>query len=141
MNEQLKKLYQSVILKNNKEPFQFVKRESAEYVLQAYNQICGDRFKLYFEIENNRISQLNFHGFGCAISKSSTSILVQNLEGKTIEDAQEIVNSFLSVVDNEGETQDIIKDDFKAFSAAKSFPGRRNCATLSWDEINKFLKK
>ncbi|MFT5383520.1 MAG: nitrogen fixation NifU-like protein [Saprospiraceae bacterium] len=141
MNEQLKKLYQSVILKNNNDPSHFEKREEASYVLEAYNQICGDRFKLYFDIENDKITQLSFHGFGCAISKASTSVLVKKIEGKTPEQVKSILNSFLNTVKPDQEIPENTEDDFLAFAAARDFPGRLKCATLSWEEMGNFLTK
>ena len=139
MNEQLKKLYQTIILKNNNEPFNFEKRESAGQVIKAHNQICGDRFTLYFEMDKERITQLSFHGFGCAISKASTSVLVQKLDGKTIDEAKKILKSFLEIINSTKTSVDNLEDDFKAFTATREFPGRITCATLSWTEMSKYL--
>ena len=105
MNERLKALYKSVILEHNKAPFFYDKNEEATYVLKAYNQICGDRFELYFEVKNGVIEDLTFHGFGCAISKASSSVLVKNLKGKTFEEALLLSQQFLSVTDEESETE------------------------------------
>ena len=141
MNERLKALYKSVILEHNKAPFFYDKNEEATYVLKAYNQICGDRFELYFEVKNGVIEDLTFHGFGCAISKASSSVLVKNLKGKTFEEALLLSQQFLSVTDEESETEEKLEEEFEAFSAAKDFPGRLKCATLAWDEMIKFLEK
>lgn len=141
MNEELKKLYKTVILKNNNEPFAFEKREEAEVVLEAYNQICGDRFRLFFEIENDKIVNLSFHGFGCAISKASSSILVKHLEGKSLIETKDILKSFLNVINPEGIKEENIEEDFQAFEAAKDFPGRSKCATLSWDALKEYLEE
>jgi nitrogen fixation protein NifU and related proteins len=140
MNEKLKELYQSVILKNNNDPFNFLKREEAGYELDAYNQICGDRFKLYFDIQNDKITNFSFHGFGCAISKASTSILVKKLEGKPVDDIKAILESFLKTVNPDGKLPENTEDDFMAFAATRDFPGRLKCATLSWESINDFLE-
>ena len=139
MNEKLKNLYKTIILKHNSEPVSFEKKENATYVLKAYNQICGDRFELYFEIENGVIEDLSFHGFGCAISKASTSVLVKKLKGKRIGEALLLCKTFLKVTDAEAEMEENIEEEFEAFSAAKEFPGRLKCATLSWDEMVTFL--
>jgi nitrogen fixation NifU-like protein len=141
MNERLKALYKSVILEHNKTPFFYEKNEEATYVLKAYNQICGDRFELYFEVKNGVIEDLTFHGFGCAISKASSSVLVKNLKGKTFEEALLLSQQFLSVTDEESETEEKLEEEFEAFSAAKDFPGRLKCATLAWDEMIKFLEE
>lgn len=141
MNERLKGLYQTIILEHNKVPFFYKKNESATYVLKAYNQICGDRFELYFEVRNGVIEDLTFHGFGCAISKASTSVLVKNLKGKDFVKALLLCQQFLSVTESENDNEEKLGEEFEAFSAAKEFPGRLKCATLAWDEMLIFLKK
>ena len=141
MNERLKSLYKTIILEHNKTPFFYEKNEDATYVLKAYNQICGDRFELYFEVENGVIENLTFHGFGCAISKASTSVLVKKIKGKNFVEALLLCQQFLSVTDEEAETEDELEKEFEAFSAAKEFPGRLKCATLAWDEMIKFLEE
>jgi len=141
MNQRLKDLYKTVILKHNNEPVQFEKNEQATNRLDAYNQLCGDRFNLFFEIKNGVIQHLTFHGFGCAISKASTSVLVKNLEGKTIEEALLQCEVFQREVQPDLTSDGNASEEFEAFSAAKNFPGRLKCATLSWDEMIDFLKK
>lgn len=141
MNERLKKLYKDVILEHNKNPFFYEKKEEATYVLKAYNQLCGDRFELYFEVKEGVIADLTFHGFGCAISKASTSVLVKNLKGKTLEEALELCQKFQIVVSEDETTSSNLGEEFEAFSAAKEFPGRLKCATLAWDELINFLEE
>lgn len=141
MNERLKGLYKTIILEHNKVPFFYEKNEGATYVLKAYNQICGDRFELYFEVKNGVIEDLTFHGFGCAISKASTSVLVKKLKSKKFVEALLLCQQFLAAT-NEGTVVDVkLEEEFEAFSAAKEFPGRLKCATLAWDEMIKFLEK
>ena len=141
MNKRLKKLYQTIILQHHKAPFAFEKREDAQYVLKAYNPICGDRFDLFFDLKNGAIDSLTFHGFGCAISKASSSILVKHLKNKPIEEALFLCEQFEQVVELNNQNTNYPNDDFEAFSAAKEFPGRLQCATLSWGEIKQFLEK
>ncbi len=143
MNERIKKLYKTVILKHNSQPFYFEKKEHATHVIKAYNQICGDRFELFFEMENGVIEDIYFHGFGCAISKASTSVLVKKLKGKNINEALELCNAFESITEIKEPDENVemkIDDELEAFSAAKDFPGRLKCATLSWDEMKGFLR-
>ena len=137
MNERLKNLYKTIILRHNNEPFFFEKKENLTHVLQAYNPICGDKFQLFFEIKNGVIEDLSFHGFGCAISKASTSVLVKNLKNKKIGEALLCCQEFQNIVD--GKTKNA-SEEMEAFSAATDFPGRLKCATLSWDEMMKFLE-
>ncbi len=137
MTDQLKALYQSVILHHNKEPVGYEKRPEAGMIIEAYNPICGDRFNLYLNIVEGQLEDIHFHGFGCAISKASTSILIKHLKGKSIEEVKQLVAAYFKTVNGEAEDA---PEDFAAFAAAKAFPGRMKCATLSWDELNEYLK-
>lgn len=141
MNERLKNLYKTIILKHNNKPVSFEKNESATHVLKAYNPVCGDRFELFFEVKNGVIEDLTFHGFGCAISKASTSVLVKNLKGSNFTEAKLLCEKFQKVTEPEAEKITDLDEEFEAFSAAKDFPGRLKCATLSWDEMLVFLNE
>ncbi|MCB9263408.1 MAG: SUF system NifU family Fe-S cluster assembly protein [Lewinellaceae bacterium] len=141
MNDRLKQLYQSVILKHSKEPVHFEKKEQATHVLEAYNPLCGDKFQLFFEIEDGKISQLSFHGYGCAISKASASVLVKKLEGRPVEEGLALCREFLAMLQAEKENPEDVDEELAAFAAARSFPGRMKCATLSWEEMETFLGK
>ncbi|HFA48241.1 MAG TPA: SUF system NifU family Fe-S cluster assembly protein [Bacteroidetes bacterium] len=139
MNEELKKLYKTVILKHDKTPFNFEKKEGATYRVQAYNEICGDRFELFFEIKNGIIEDMSFYGFGCAISKASTSVLVKKINGQPIAEAKKIIELFLKNIISKNKNTEIKDEEMTAFSAAKDFPGRQKCATLAWDEMKKMV--
>lgn len=141
MNEQLKKLYKTVILEHDKKPVQYVKRAGAQHVLKAYNEICGDRFELFFDIENDQLTNVSFHGFGCAISKASTSVLVKKIQHQTVEQAQNIITAFLQTVHPDSPGGGATDEEMTAFSAAKDFPGRLKCATLAWDELKEWLSE
>ncbi|MCB0568157.1 MAG: SUF system NifU family Fe-S cluster assembly protein [Phaeodactylibacter sp.] len=140
MNEKLKQLYQSVILQHNNHPVGYGKREGSAYTLDAYNPLCGDRFQLFFSLEDGRITGLGFHGYGCAISKAATSVLVKHLEGQPVQRALEMCRAFEAVVQPDAPAPSATEEDFEAFAAAREFPGRLKCATLSWEEISRFLE-
>lgn len=141
MKERLKQLYKKIILQHNAAPYHFEKKEGTQYRVDAYNPLCGDRFQLFFDIENGVIDNIYFFGYGCAISKASTSVLVEALEKKTLKNATTLCEEFLNVIHNKETDSTIEKEEFEAFSAAKDFPGREKCATLSWDEFKLFLEK
>ncbi|MEM6699459.1 MAG: Fe-S cluster assembly sulfur transfer protein SufU [Bacteroidota bacterium] len=141
MNKHLKTLYQSVILEHNKSPLNYEKKEAASHQLEAYNSICGDKYRLFFEIENDRINALHFHGFGCAISKAATSILTKHLLNKTLEEAHQICQLYQKHLIPDALSKQEMVEDFEAFSAAQYFPGRAQCASLSWEEMERFLEE
>lgn len=140
MKEDLKKLYTQVIRTHNDGPFHFKKIENASHVIKAYNPICGDRFEIFVDSNSKKINSIHFHGFGCAISKASTSVLMQSLDGRTFQEAITICYNFLKFINKELSTDELVlQDEFLAFSGVHDFPERYDCATLSWMEMKKFL--
>lgn len=141
MREDLKKLYTQVIKGHNDAPFHFTKIEKAQTVVKAYNPICGDRFEIYLDADSNKINAIHFHGFGCAISKASTSVLAKNLNGKRLAEAISICDQFLKFINKELKIDELIlMDEFLAFSGVHDFPERYECATLSWKAVKEFLE-
>lgn len=132
----LKQLYKSVILGHNKDPYHYEEMDTPDHQIEAYNPLCGDKYKLYLRIEAGKVKQASFSGFGCAISKASTSILVKRLEGMAIEDIPAMKETFLNVAFEGAETSD---EEFEAFAAAKAFPGRSTCVSLSWESLQEWL--
>jgi nitrogen fixation NifU-like protein len=138
MSGDLNKLYSGIIRSHNESPFHFEKRTGGQ-TLKAFNPICGDRFELFVEIAEGRLNALHFHGFGCAISKASTSVMTQILEAKTVDEALMTCNHFLDFVDQKPPNKPL-PEEFKAFAAVGDFPERYDCATLSWKEMKKYLE-
>ena len=142
MKDKVNKLYHPLIIQHNKQPVSYGKQENAAIVLEANNPLCGDRFKLYFEIENGIIKDLGFHGFGCAVSKASASVMVSKLNLQMIQESKRSVNSFLEMFEKQKELKSVLIDDeFIPFQAARDFPGRIKCATLVWEEMYQYLLK
>ncbi len=137
----LKTLYSDIIRHHNESPFHFEKIEHAPVVLRANNPVCGDRFDLFLTADQKRISALHFHGFGCAISKASASVLVKSLEGRSLHEANNICNEFIHFIDNKPlHAPQELTDDFKAFSGVHNFPERRDCAILPWSAMKTYLE-
>ena len=139
MDRNPKELYREVILIHNREPFHSRKAGSAAIVIEAYNPLCGDQFKLYLDVEAGRVEEVYFHGYGCAISKASTSVLVKKIRGLTLEEIRGLAGRFFEVVKGGETTAAEADEELQAFAAARDFPARLQCATLSWDALLRYL--
>ncbi|MBK5279739.1 MAG: SUF system NifU family Fe-S cluster assembly protein [Bacteroidia bacterium] len=141
MSGDLKKLYSEIIKAHNETPFHFEKRDSASHTIKAYNPICGDRFEIFIDNHPGKINEVHFHGFGCAISKASTSVLTKSLVGKMPDEAIALCSTFLDFINKKLPDNTLnLQDDFQAFIGVHDFPERYDCATLSWREMKKFLE-
>ncbi|MEO0897576.1 MAG: Fe-S cluster assembly sulfur transfer protein SufU [Bacteroidota bacterium] len=139
MDDQIKQLYQEIILVQNKNPYHFVDPLPEGVRFKAYNPICGDSFEVSIEMVQEQIKEAWFYGHGCAISKASASVLVASLENKSVEEGIELVQEFLALVKEGDDQGKEVRKEFQAFTAAKNFPGRMSCATLVWEEALKWL--
>ena len=140
MNERLKTLYKTHILTKSKEDTHFHKLEGATHVIEAYNPMCGDKYTLYLKVASDKVEQASFEGFGCAISRASTAVLVEKVMGKSFDEIDELVNVFLEIINenSEKEVGSLSSDEsLQAFAGARQYPERLQCAGLSWQELEK----
>lgn len=140
--DEIRELYQQVILDHNKDPRNFGKLENATHIAHGHNPLCGDKIDLYLKIENGKIEDVRFNGSGCAISKASSSIMTTILKGKTIEEAKDLFEKFHKAVtsdlDDNIDTIDLGK--LAVFCGVREFPARIKCASLPWHTMMNALE-
>ena len=135
-------LYQQVILDHNKSPRNFGVMENPDFEAEGYNALCGDQFRVYLRIKDGMIEEVQFDGSGCAISKSSASIMTTLLKGKTREEAELLFDNFKNMITSLPGTSFDTKELGKlvVFSGVREFPIRIKCATLAWHTLLAALK-
>ena len=137
----LKQLYQDIILEHGKSPRNLGKCEGYNHEAKGYNPLCGDRVHVYLKLDNGKkVENLTFEGDGCAISLASASIMTELVKGRSINDAKEIMSSFLHMIKNTSEIKSNHLDEdqktkIMSLSGVKQFPMRVKCATLSWHTL------
>ncbi len=139
-----KELYQQVILEHNKKPRNFHEMEDATHSCHGFNPLCGDDFTVYLKMSpDNTIEDASFMGSGCAISKSSHSMMTDYLKGKTVDEAKVAFDEFHRMVmgemDPEKEEHHLGK--LKMFVGVREFSSRVKCASLSWHSMVGALDK
>lgn len=134
MDQELKELYQQVILDHNKSPRNFRVMENANLHAEGYNPLCGDHVDVYILIEDGMIKDVSFKGEGCAISKASASLMTSILKGKTKEEAEILFGKFHDLVTGKlGDNLSIEElGKLAVFAGVQDFPVRVKCASLAW---------
>lgn len=139
--EDLRELYQEIILDHNRNPRNFRIMEDADRVVEAYNPLCGDRYTIYLKMDGERIAEISFTGSGCAISKSSASVMTTVLKGVKAAEADEWFEQFHTLVTKglqQGQDVDAL-GKLAAFSGISDFPARVKCAILAWHTMKNAL--
>ncbi|HEY6438033.1 MAG TPA: SUF system NifU family Fe-S cluster assembly protein [Ignavibacteriaceae bacterium] len=134
MNQELRELYQQVILDHNKSPRNFREMENATRHAEGYNPLCGDHIDVYVIVENGIVKDVSFKGEGCAISKASASLMTQILKGKTEAEAEKLFEKFHDLVTGKlGDNPEIDElGKLRVFAGVQEFPVRVKCASLAW---------
>ncbi len=137
MDQELKELYQQVILDHNKSPRNFRKMENASSQAEGYNPLCGDHIDVYVLVEDGIVKDVSFNGEGCAISKASASVMTSMLKGKSKEEAEKLFNKFHDLVTGKlGDDPDVEGlGKLAVFAGVQEFPIRVKCASLAWHTL------
>lgn len=139
--DDLRELYQEVILDHNRHPRNFAAMEDCTYQAEGYNPLCGDHLTLYVKTEGDQIKDLSFQGSGCAISKASASLMTESLKGKSKTEALDLFNKFHQMVTGSlGQTLDSSLGKLAVFAGVCEFPARVKCASLAWHTLKNALE-
>jgi nitrogen fixation NifU-like protein len=137
MNEELRALYQEVIIDHGRHPRNFRKLSDPSFSLEGYNPLCGDRLTLYLQIENNKIIDASFEGEGCAISMAATSLMTERIKNTTIAESLQLFNAFHILVTEPDPPAEISEylGKLTVLGGVREFPVRIKCATLAWHAL------
>jgi nitrogen fixation NifU-like protein len=109
-------IYQEHILDHYECPYHRGPCPQATHAHEDDNPLCGDVIRVELRIDGRgRIEEAWFEGDGCCISQSSASMLVEQIEGKTIEEAT-----------------DFSAEEMLQLFGARLTPNRQKCCLLSW---------
>jgi nitrogen fixation NifU-like protein len=136
--DELRELYQQVILDHHRKPRNFRKLSQPTRHAEGHNPLCGDHVAVDLSIEGDVIRDIGFQGSGCAISKASASMMTGSLKGKTLAEAEEMFVRFHRMVTEESAEGEAL-GKLAVFAGVREFPSRIKCATLPWHTMHAAL--
>lgn len=146
MLDDLRELYQEVILDHGKKPRNFRQPEDATCQAQGNNPLCGDRITVFLKLgPDGTIEDAAFHGRGCAISQASASMMTEILRGRSRAEAEALFEKFHRLCTEDdylpeaGDVDEEALDRLQVLSGVRAFPTRVKCATLAWHTMNAAL--
>jgi nitrogen fixation NifU-like protein len=135
MND-LRDLYQEVILDHNKSPRNFRELAGADLHADGFNPLCGDKLSVYLNLDGDTIIDACFMGSGCAISKASASLMTDAVKGKTLAEARRLYDRFHGMVtDVAGAPDPRELGKLAVFAGVCDYPTRVKCASLAWHTL------
>ena len=142
MSDDLRDLYQELILDHGRRPRNFAVMPDASAQAEGFNPLCGDKVTVFVKTEGDRIASLSFQGSGCAISTASASLMTERLAGMSRDEAGALLDRFQAMVTSDGAKplpEDLGK--LEVLGGVREFPMRVKCATLAWHTLKAALEQ
>ncbi|MEB3517675.1 Fe-S cluster assembly sulfur transfer protein SufU [Bifidobacterium breve] len=170
--DDLEQMYQEVILEASKHPHgresfapdaaseqsgeaaaNITVRASHEYCTPGeshqFNPTCGDEATIHVEVSDDEpytIKRLVWDGHGCSISQASLSVMVDLVDGKTVDEAMDLGQTFHKLMESRGAGLDDDALDGKlgdavVFQGVSKYPMRIKCALLGWEGLKDSIAK
>lgn len=136
-------LYRDVIMRHYRAARDRAEVQDPDVEYDEYNPICGDRVVLQLRVVEGRIAEAGFKGEGCSISQAAASMMADALEGRTLEEAEELAGTFRASMMGEEVPGSSPADlgDLEALQAVRMFPVRIKCALMGWSALEQGIEK
>ncbi|ANR92917.1 SUF system NifU family Fe-S cluster assembly protein [Mycobacterium avium subsp. hominissuis] len=132
----LEQMYQDVILDHYKHPQHRGLREPFGAEVFHVNPVCGDEVTLRVTLSDDgeTVADVSYDGQGCSISQAATSVLTEQVIGRSVEEALDTIGAFAEMVSSRGavEGDENVLGDGIAFAGVAKYPARVKCALLGW---------
>jgi len=138
----LEDLYQEIILDHYRKPRHPGRLDHGHVQVRHYNPVCGDEVTLRVHLETDAagkpiLSDVSYEGMGCSISQASVSAMYDLVIGKTVPQALETGEHFMTLMQAKGDLSVAEKledelEDAVAFAGVSKYPARIKCALMSW---------
>ena len=141
MND-LQDLYQDIIMDHNRRPRNFGPVDQPTHKKEGYNPLCGDQIEIELKILDGIVVDVGFTGVGCAISKSSASMMTEEIKGKELEVVESMFEQFRRMITS-NDQMDLDADllgDLEILQGVSRYPARIKCATLAWHTLHSAIE-
>ena len=130
-----------IILDNYQEPYNKGLIEDDNYLKTRTNsESCIDDLNFMMKIEDGIVKDIRFDGEACAISTSATSIMIQTLIGKSVQEVKDILNKYKDMIYEKDYDKDKI-GELVVYEEISKQPNRINCALLPLVAVEKMLEE
>jgi len=139
--DDLRDLYQEVILDHGRHPRHAHALASFDASAKGDNPMCGDRVQVWVKFAPDRsIAETGFDARGCAISVASADLMAETVKGRSQADTRALFAAFREMARTgtcpscEAALSDSM-ERLAPLSGVHEYPSRVKCATLPWHAL------
>lgn len=139
----LEDIYTTLIMEESRSKHNKKEIENPTCSELGHNPSCGDEITLHIRLNDGVLEDLSFTGVGCAISQASTSIMIDTVRGKTVEEALHLTDTFINMIQGVAISDEEMDElgDALAFEGVSKLPARVKCAVLPWHTLKNILTR
>ncbi|MDO8120841.1 SUF system NifU family Fe-S cluster assembly protein [Isoptericola sp. b490] len=143
MSSAMEQLYQQLILDHAKHPHGKGLAGPGTGESHQVNPTCGDEVTLRVHLDGGTLDAVSWDGQGCSISQASLSVMAELVEGKQVEQVEQLGETFRALMRARGAglSEDLEDElgDATAFTGVAQYPARIKCALLGWAALRDAL--
>jgi nitrogen fixation NifU-like protein len=139
--DDLRDLYQEVILDHGRHPRHARKLESFDATAKGDNPMCGDRVQVWVKYApDGNIADTSFDARGCAISIASADLMAETVVGRSTAETRKLFEAFRDLARTGAcpACDAALKDPMERLeplAGVHEYPSRVKCATLPWHAL------
>ncbi len=117
-----------------------LKDDNSYKKIHMASESCIDDIHVQAKIDNGVIEDVAFEGVACTISTASTSIMTDLVKGKTVEEAKNIIDNYMSMIDGNEYDADLLGEAVCMAGVGKQ-ANRIKCATIGWHGLEELIEE
>ena len=86
-------IYHEMIVDYSRNPINYGEIEDHDVTFHDSNPLCGDSIDIDMKIDDHKVTDIKFHGKGCAICMACSSVLTEITKGKSLDEVKKIDKS------------------------------------------------
>ena len=134
-------LKREIILDNYNNPKNKGLPSDDSYVkINSRNESCVHNITVAAKVVDNKIEDVKFDGDACAICTSCSSVMTKELKGKTVDEAEIVIDNFQRMINEMPYDEDVL-GELNIYNEVYKQPSRKKCALLPMDAIKKIIDK
>lgn len=138
--EDLRDLYQEVILDHGRKPRHAQKLAEFDSTATGDNPMCGDRVQVWIKYDADTVAKVGFEARGCAISVASADLMVETVQGRRSADTKALFEAFREMARTGTcpHCDTALAEPMQRLaplSGVHDYPSRVKCATLPWHAL------
>jgi nitrogen fixation NifU-like protein len=137
MFDDLRDLYQEVILDHGRRPRHGARLAAFDASAKGDNPMCGDRVQVFVRHdETGKIAETGFEARGCAISIASADLMAEVVTGQPDANVRVLAEKFRDMARTGNAPEgDAAMERLLPLAGVHEYPSRVKCATLPWHAL------